>query len=98
MAVVLDKMVQADIIVMATPVYFYTMDAQMKTLIEYVRLFQTSNATIQARKELLIKQRDLLKERIEEMQNTLERLNTKIKRYENVIIPIEDKLKTHKGK
>ena len=27
-------MVQADVIVMATPVYFYTMDAQMKTLID----------------------------------------------------------------
>lgn len=30
----LDKMVAADIIVMATPVYFYTMSAQMKTLID----------------------------------------------------------------
>ena len=34
MAVILDKMVNADVIVMATPVYFYTMDAQMKTLID----------------------------------------------------------------
>lgn len=34
MSEILDKMVQADIIVMATPVYFYTMDAQMKTLID----------------------------------------------------------------
>ncbi len=34
MADVLDKMVSADVIVMATPVYFYTMDAQMKTLID----------------------------------------------------------------
>ena len=34
MANVLDKMVKADIIVMATPVYFYTMDAQMKALID----------------------------------------------------------------
>lgn len=31
---ILDKMVAADIIVMATPVYFYTMAAQMKTLID----------------------------------------------------------------
>ena len=31
---VLEKMVAADVIVMATPVYFYTMDAQMKTLID----------------------------------------------------------------
>jgi multimeric flavodoxin WrbA len=34
MAEVLDKMVGADVIVMATPVYFYTMCAQMKTLID----------------------------------------------------------------
>lgn len=34
MAEILDKMVAADIIVMATPVYFYTMSAQMKTLID----------------------------------------------------------------
>lgn len=34
MAEVMDKMIAADVIVMATPVYFYTMDAQMKTLID----------------------------------------------------------------
>lgn len=34
MVEVLDKMIQADAIVMATPVYFYTMNAQMKTLID----------------------------------------------------------------
>ncbi len=34
MVEVLDKMIAADVIVMATPVYFYTMDAQMKTLID----------------------------------------------------------------
>jgi len=34
MAKVLDNMVAADVIVMATPVYFYTMNGQMKTLID----------------------------------------------------------------
>ena len=34
MAAVLDKMVAADVIVMATPVYFYSMNGQMKTLID----------------------------------------------------------------
>lgn len=33
-AEILDQMVQADVIVMATPVYFYSMAAQMKTLID----------------------------------------------------------------
>ena len=34
MAAVLDRLVEADVIVMATPVYFYTMSAQMKMLID----------------------------------------------------------------
>jgi multimeric flavodoxin WrbA len=34
MAEVLEKMISADVIVMATPVYFYTMNAQMKMLID----------------------------------------------------------------
>ncbi len=33
-AAVVEKMIAADVIVMATPVYFYTMCAQMKTLID----------------------------------------------------------------
>ncbi|NVO10368.1 MAG: flavodoxin family protein [Bacteroidales bacterium] len=34
MAEVLEKMIAADVIIMATPVYFYTMCGQMKTLID----------------------------------------------------------------
>jgi len=34
MSGILDKMVRADVIALATPVYFYTMDGQMKTLID----------------------------------------------------------------
>ena len=34
MAKILDKMVDSDVIVISTPVYFYSMDAQMKTLID----------------------------------------------------------------
>jgi multimeric flavodoxin WrbA len=34
MTEILDKMVNADVIVLATPVYFYTMDGQMKTFID----------------------------------------------------------------
>ena len=33
---IMDKMVKADVIVMATPVYFYSMSAQMKTLIDRI--------------------------------------------------------------
>ena len=34
MSNILDKMIEADVIVLATPVYFYTMNAQLKTLID----------------------------------------------------------------
>jgi len=34
MQALLEQVVQADVLVMATPVYFYTMSAQMKTLID----------------------------------------------------------------
>lgn len=34
MAEILEKMIKADVIVMATPVYFYSLDAQIKTLID----------------------------------------------------------------
>ena len=34
MGEILEKMIGADVIVLATPVYFYTMNAQMKTMID----------------------------------------------------------------
>jgi len=34
MAQLIEKMLEADAIVLATPVYFYTMDAQLKTFID----------------------------------------------------------------
>jgi multimeric flavodoxin WrbA len=45
MAEILDKIIASDVIVMATPVYFYTMDGQMKTLIDrtYPRYLAISN-------------------------------------------------------
>lgn len=48
MADILEKMIHADVIVMATPVYFYTMNAQMKTLIDrtYARYTEISNKEV----------------------------------------------------
>ena len=62
MAAILERMVRADVIVMATPVYFYTMNGQMKTLIDrtYARYTEISNKKLYfimtaavGRKELL---------------------------------------------
>lgn len=55
---------------------------QIEALIEYVALFQKGDVTIDARKELLIEQRNQLVDRMAEMQESLDRLNDKIERYE----------------
>lgn len=69
---------------------------QIEALIEYVSLFQQGDETSIARKEILIEQRELLVERITNMQETLERLNRKIENYEKICKPFEDKLKNDK--
>ena len=48
MAGLLEKMIAADILVLATPVYFYSMDGQMKTLIDRTlpRYMEISNKDI----------------------------------------------------
>ncbi|HHD2753216.1 TPA: MerR family transcriptional regulator [Clostridium perfringens] len=61
----------------------------IEVLIEYVGLFQQGDATIDSRKELLIEQRNILIEKIEEMNRTLERLNYKIARYEDSMLEKE---------
>jgi MerR family transcriptional regulator, aldehyde-responsive regulator len=58
-------------------------------LIEYVALVQRGDQTIEARKEILVEQRDLLLDRMEEMQKTLDILNHKIEVYENAVLKRE---------
>ena len=57
----------------------------IEVLIDYVTMFQQGNSTTQARKNLLIEQRELLAGRIEEMQATLKRLDRKIERYDEIV-------------
>jgi MerR family transcriptional regulator, aldehyde-responsive regulator len=57
----------------------------IEVLIEYVGLFQQGESTSEVRKELLIEQRNRLMSRIKEMLETLEYLNNKIARYEQVV-------------
>ena len=64
----------------------------IEVLIEYVALFQQGDKTADARKELLIEQRRQLARRMEEMQQTLERLNYKIARYEQAVAGAEKAL------
>ena len=62
---------------------------QVEALIDYVALFQQGEATTAARKQILLEQRQLLAERLREMQATLERLDSKIEHYEEVMVPCE---------
>jgi DNA-binding transcriptional MerR regulator len=61
----------------------------VEVLIDYVALVQQGDKTNQARKDILIEQRDLLAARIQEMQKTLDLLNHKIEVYENAIMKKE---------
>lgn len=64
----------------------------IEILIEYVSLVQQGDSTIHARKDLLVEQRNLLVDRIADMQETLERLNYKIDNYEKNVVPAQQKL------
>ena len=57
----------------------------IEALIEYVALFQQGDATIGARKALLAEQREQLAERITFMQQTLARLDYKIRNYDKCL-------------
>jgi DNA-binding transcriptional MerR regulator len=64
----------------------------VEVLIDYMALVQLGDKTIEARKEILMEQRDLLAARISEMQKTLDLLNHKIQVYENRILTKEKEI------
>ena len=61
----------------------------IEALIEYMQLFAEGDATLAARKAILEEQRDLVRERIAEMQAGLDRLDYKIAHYEDLIVEAE---------
>jgi DNA-binding transcriptional MerR regulator len=61
----------------------------IEVLIEYVELVQQGDKTIDARKEILKEQRELLAARMQEMQKTLDVLDHKIEVYENAVLKKE---------
>jgi len=64
----------------------------VEVLIEYMGLVQQGDKTIEARKEILIEQRDLVAARLEEMQKTLDLLDHKIEVYEKAILKKEKEI------
>lgn len=54
----------------------------IEALIEYVALYQQGEDTVDARKQVLIEQRKVIVEKIEEMKSTLAKLDYKIEIYD----------------
>ena len=67
-------------------------NVSIEALIEYMQLFAEGDATLAARKAILEEQRDLVQERINEMQAGLDRLNYKIENYDSIIRKAEQGL------
>ncbi|NCB64006.1 MAG: MerR family transcriptional regulator [Clostridia bacterium] len=61
----------------------------VEVIIEYVALFQQGDSTNGARRQLLVEQRDQLRTRMAELQQTLDRLNYKIERYDQTAGTLE---------
>ena len=66
---------------------------QIEALIDYVSLFQQGDETLDARKALLMEQREQLAARSEQMQQSLARLDDKIARYEQGLMKKEQMLR-----
>ena len=64
----------------------------VEVLIDYMGLVKQGDKTIEARKEILVEQRDLVAARLEEMRKTLDRLNYKIEVYEKALLKKEKEI------
>ena len=65
---------------------------QIEALIQYVELYQKGDETLDARKALLIEQREQLTSRMTDMQHSLDRLNYKISLYKQGLMHSSNRL------
>ncbi|WP_300753286.1 MerR family transcriptional regulator [uncultured Brachyspira sp.] len=67
----------------------------IESIIEYIKLYNKGDATLEARKQLLVSQRDAMQEKLNELQATLDKLNRKIENYgHQMSVHEKDMLKT----
>ena len=64
----------------------------VEILIEYVALVQQGDKTVEARKDILVEQRKMLVDRMNEMQKTLAILEHKIEVYEKAVLKKEKQI------
>ncbi|MBL1230711.1 MerR family transcriptional regulator [Enterococcus sp. BWB1-3] len=65
----------------------------IEALIEYLTLFKEGKRTVPARLSLLDDQKEILENRIQILQEALDRLNFKIDNYHTHMAPAEDQLR-----
>ena len=58
----------------------------IEPLTEYMRLLDQGDGTLEARREILVRQREITRARMAEMQKGLERLDYKIEHYDELIL------------
>lgn len=58
----------------------------IEALIEYMRLLDEGPSTLEARREVLVRQRELTRARMAEMQEGLDRLDYKIAHYDELLL------------
>lgn len=68
-------------------------NVSIKALGDYMHMLDQGDETIAARKALLEEQRDLVEQRIAEMQAGLDRLNYKIDNYETLMAQAEQEIR-----
>ena len=57
----------------------------IETLYKYVKLFHEGHETVKERRELLIEQKEKLLKKQEDINNTISRLDVKIKIYDDIV-------------
>ena len=67
----------------------------IESIIEYIKLYNKGDATLEARRQLLVSQRDAMQEKLNDLQATVDKLNKKIENYGNQMsVHEKDMLKT----
>ncbi|AZQ42423.1 stress response transcriptional regulator NmlR [Streptococcus periodonticum] len=69
----------------------------VESLIDYIGLLDKGEVSISARLAILQDEKEKLEERVNQLQQTLYRLNYKIENYKKKIVPIEKELFEEKG-
>ncbi|WP_295158239.1 MerR family transcriptional regulator [uncultured Brachyspira sp.] len=55
----------------------------IEAIIEYIKLYNKGDSTLEERKTLLIKQRENIQEKLNELQSAIDRLNVKIEKFDH---------------